>query len=86
MTVRPMAAATPTPLSVSSGAQAQSAQYTRLYLDSLRAIGIDPLVHDIRFVELGRQRWRGPCGIWRRLLPASRWYRVLPVTGEYLRS
>ena len=33
-----------------------------LYLDSLRAIGIDPLKHDIRFVE---DNWEGPTlGAW----------------------
>ena len=33
-----------------------------LYLDSLRAIGIDPLVHDIRFVE---DNWESPTlGAW----------------------
>ena len=33
-----------------------------LYLDSLRALGIDPLVHDIRFVE---DKWESPTlGAW----------------------
>ncbi len=34
----------------------------QLYLDSLKAIGIDPLVHDIRFVE---DNWESPTlGAW----------------------
>ena len=33
-----------------------------LYLDSLRALGLDPLVHDIRFVE---DNWESPgLGAW----------------------
>src|SRR5690606_26538287 len=50
-----------------------------IYLDSLRAIGIDPDRHDVRFVEddwesptLGRGGWAGKCGWtgWRS--PSSR--------------
>ena len=38
------------------------ANMQELYLDSLRAIGIDPLVHDIRFVE---DNWESPTlGAW----------------------
>jgi len=38
------------------------ADIQELYLDSLRAIGIDPLVHDIRFVE---DNWESPTlGAW----------------------
>ncbi len=38
------------------------ANIQELYLDSLRAIGIDPLVHDIRFVE---DNWESPTlGAW----------------------
>jgi glycyl-tRNA synthetase alpha chain len=40
-----------------------------LYLDSLRELGVDPLVNDIRFVEdnwesptLGAWAWAGRCG------------------------
>jgi glycyl-tRNA synthetase alpha chain len=37
-------------------------QFQEMYLDSLRAIGIDPLVHDIRFVE---DNWESPTlGAW----------------------
>jgi len=36
--------------------------FQQLYLDSLKAIGIDPLVHDIRFVE---DNWESPTlGAW----------------------
>ncbi len=36
--------------------------FQEMYLDSLRAIGIDPLVHDIRFVE---DNWESPTlGAW----------------------
>ncbi len=41
----------------------------QLYLDSLTAIGVDPLLHDIRFVEddwesptLGAGAWAGRSG------------------------
>ena len=38
------------------------ANFQDLYLDSLRAVGIDPLVHDIRFVE---DNWESPTlGAW----------------------
>nr|WP_283777635.1 glycine--tRNA ligase subunit alpha [Sansalvadorimonas sp. 2012CJ34-2] len=38
------------------------ANFQDLYLDSLRALGIDPLVHDIRFVE---DNWESPTlGAW----------------------
>lgn len=38
------------------------ANIQQLYLDSLRALGIDPLVHDIRFVE---DNWESPTlGAW----------------------
>lgn len=38
------------------------ANIQNLYLDSLRAIGVDPLVHDIRFVE---DNWESPTlGAW----------------------
>ncbi|KAG1387619.1 hypothetical protein G6F60_014046 [Rhizopus arrhizus] len=34
----------------------------QLYLDSLKALGIDPLVHDLRFVE---DNWESPTlGAW----------------------
>ncbi len=43
-----------------------ASEYQQLYLDSLKAIGIDPLVHDIRFVEVhgNIQHWAhgGPAG------------------------
>jgi glycyl-tRNA synthetase alpha chain len=38
------------------------ADFQELYLDSLRALGLDPLVHDIRFVE---DNWESPTlGAW----------------------
>ncbi|WP_281647332.1 glycine--tRNA ligase subunit alpha [Parendozoicomonas sp. Alg238-R29] len=38
------------------------ANFQELYLDSLRALGVDPLVHDIRFVE---DNWESPTlGAW----------------------
>ncbi len=38
------------------------AEFQQLYLDSLKAIGIDPTVHDIRFVE---DNWESPTlGAW----------------------
>ena len=48
----------------------------QLYLDSLKAIGIDPLVHDIRFVE---DNWESPTlGAWG--LGWEVWLNVMEVT------
>jgi glycyl-tRNA synthetase alpha chain len=47
-----------------------------LYLDSLRAIGIDPLVHDVRFVE---DNWESPTlGAW--VLGWEIWLNGMEVT------
>ena len=61
----------------------------QLYLDSLKAIGIDPLVHDIRFVEdnwesptlgawgLGWEVWLNGMEVTQSLLPFPRVFSIL---------
>ena len=59
-------------------------RYSRLYLQSLLAIGVDPAIHDIRLLRiLGIAARTGAGGeVWQNgmksanLLPASRWSGV----------
>jgi len=85
----------PALLPVPGGDKASPLEILDLYLGSLRALGLDPLVHDVRFVE---DNWESPTlgrlgsrlEVWLNgmeinavhLLSAGRGRECRPVTGE----
>jgi glycyl-tRNA synthetase alpha chain len=74
-------------LPVSGDPEAQPGNLQELYLNSLRTIGVDPLLHDIRFVEDDWNRRRWAPGAWAGKSGATAWkspVHLFPAGGRRL--